>query len=67
MSDDEEEGYIRKAVEAFKTLSPSGKVPVGVSSLIKPNNGEAKSIVVLRSTIREISALGRKGVSGIGT
>lgn len=31
MSDEEEEGYIRKAVEAFKATSPSGKVPVGVS------------------------------------
>ena len=30
MSDQEEEGYIRKAVEAFKATSPSGKVPVGV-------------------------------------
>jgi hypothetical protein len=34
MTDDEEEEYIRKAVEAFKTTSPSGKVPVGVGHLI---------------------------------
>ncbi|WWC62254.1 uncharacterized protein I303_104850 [Kwoniella dejecticola CBS 10117] len=29
MSDAEEEEYIRKAVNAYKTTSPSGKVPVG--------------------------------------
>lgn len=28
---DEEEAYIRKAVESFKKTSPTGKVPVGVS------------------------------------
>lgn len=33
MSAAEEEEYIRKAVAAYKTTSPSGKVPVGVSSL----------------------------------
>ena len=29
MTDAEEESYIRKAVNAYKTTSPSGKVPVG--------------------------------------
>ncbi|WWD19943.1 hypothetical protein CI109_104416 [Kwoniella shandongensis] len=29
MTDEEEEEYIRKAVNAYKTTSPSGKVPVG--------------------------------------
>lgn len=38
MSDDEEESYIRKAVEAFKTLSPSGKVPVGVNHRYEENS-----------------------------
>jgi hypothetical protein len=33
MTAEEEEGYIRKAVEAYKKTSPSGKVPVGVSAL----------------------------------
>jgi hypothetical protein len=33
MTDEEEEAAIRKAVESFKTTSPSGKVPVGVSTL----------------------------------
>ena len=33
MTDEEEEFYIRKAVESFKTTSPSGKVPTGVSGL----------------------------------
>lgn len=31
MSAEDEEEYIRKAVNAFKTTSPTGKVPVGVS------------------------------------
>ena len=31
MTDEEEEAYIRKAVDAFKNTSPSGKVPAGVS------------------------------------
>jgi hypothetical protein len=33
MTAEEEEEYIRKAVQAFKTTSPTGKVPVGVSDL----------------------------------
>lgn len=33
MSDEEEEAYIRKAIDAFKKTSPSGKVPTGVSLL----------------------------------
>jgi hypothetical protein len=51
MSDEEEEGYIRKAVEAFKTLSPSGKVPVGVSHLTEVNWAITNSAVVLWSTL----------------
>jgi hypothetical protein len=51
MSDEEEEGYIRKAVEAFKTLSPSGKVPVGVSRLWEVVRSRTDLVVVLRSTL----------------
>ncbi len=32
MTANEEEAYIRKAIEAFKATSPTGKVPVGVSN-----------------------------------
>ncbi len=32
MTDAEEEEYIRKAIKAYQSTSPSGKVPVGVSS-----------------------------------
>lgn len=58
MSEEEEEGYIRKAVEAFKATSPSGKVPVGVSldACIPQSLQEANVIVVLRTTVRAISS-----------
>jgi hypothetical protein len=36
MTDDEEEAYIRKAVEAYQSTSPTGKVPVGVSTGLDP-------------------------------
>jgi hypothetical protein len=40
MSDEEEEGYIRKAINAFKTTSPSGKVPSGVSEVPSLQHGK---------------------------
>ena len=49
MSDEEEEEYIRKAVNAFKTTSPSGKVPSGVSEVPPPPcNTENQLIPVLK-------------------
>lgn len=68
MSDAEEEDYIRKAVEAFKTLSPSGKVPVGVSDISALGAFMvANSVVVLWQAIRAVCPSGCQSVPGAGT
>jgi peptidoglycan/xylan/chitin deacetylase (PgdA/CDA1 family) len=41
---EEEEAYIRKAVESFKATSPTGKVPVGVS----PIRDSSRKAVLIR-------------------